>query len=124
MPRLKRTASKVIQNAATRAAGIESIDPALDLGNGMTLAAFNAAIDDARAKQAAYNTLLSQTDEAKNVFETTEEFTKDFSERILAAIAARYGRDSNEYEQAGGVRKSERRRAIRTVKEPETVKAA
>lgn len=124
MPRLKRTASKVIQNASARAAGIESIDPALDLGNGMSLAAYKAVIEDARVKQAAYNTLLSQADEAKNVFETTEESAKDFSERILAAIAARYGRDSNEYEQAGGSRKSERRRAVRAVKEPEAITKA
>ncbi|MFT3869804.1 MAG: hypothetical protein QM715_15245 [Nibricoccus sp.] len=91
MPRLKRTLSKDIQNAAARAAGIESIDPSLDLGNGMSLEAFKTTIEDARAKQAAYNTLLSQADEAKNIFELAEQSTKDFSERMLAAIAAKHG---------------------------------
>jgi hypothetical protein len=60
MPRQKRTASRVIQHAATRAAGLESIDPKLNLGNEMTLAAYKDAITEALGKQAAYNTLLAQ----------------------------------------------------------------
>ena len=38
---------------------------------------------------------------------------RDYSERILLAVAVKYGRDSNEYEMAGGVRKSERKRPVR-----------
>ncbi len=34
----------------------------------------------------------------------------DTSERMLAGVAAKYGRDSTEYEMAGGTKKSERRR--------------
>lgn len=38
------------------------------------------------------------------------------SERMLAGVAARYGKDSSQYEQAGGVRKSERKRPTRKTK--------
>ena len=110
MPRLKKTTSKMIQNAAARAAGMESINATLDFGNNLTLAAYKAAITDAQAKQSNYNTLLSQVDEAKNVFQAAEATVGDLSDRMLAAAAARFGRDSAEYEQAGGTRKSERKR--------------
>jgi hypothetical protein len=33
---------------------------------------------------------------------------------MLAGVAAKYGKDSDEYEKAGGVRKSERKRPTRT----------
>ncbi len=112
MPRLKRTASKVIQNAAARAAGLESIDPKLNLGGEMTLAGYKDAIAEALEKQAAYNTLLAQADEARNLFEAAEGKTSDLSGRILAAVAGRFGRASNEYEKAGGRRKADRRRPV------------
>ena len=120
----KRTNSRTIQNASTRAAGIESIDPALNLGGDMTITAFNASIEEARAKQTAYNTLLSQADEAANVFEAAEAKLRDHAERMLAAIAAQYGRDSNEYEKAGGKRKSDRKRPAPRASTPALAKAA
>ena len=49
MPRSKRS-SKVIEQARQRAAGLASISATLDLGNGRTLKAFNADIDDAQEK--------------------------------------------------------------------------
>lgn len=33
----------------------------------------------------------------------------ELSERILSAVSVKYGRNSTEYEMAGGVRRSERR---------------
>lgn len=115
MPRLKRTASKVIQNAAARAAGMESIDPLLDLGGEMTLADFKDLIAFALERQASYNTLLAASDEAKFLLEAAEYNVSDRSERMLAAVAAKYGRDSNEYQMGGGRRRPIRRRAAGTV---------
>ncbi|MBK9564341.1 MAG: hypothetical protein IPO37_03865 [Saprospiraceae bacterium] len=37
-------------------------------------------------------------------------YTRDFRERMLTAIAFIYGKDSDEYVAAGGIRKSERKR--------------
>jgi hypothetical protein len=34
----------------------------------------------------------------------------DLTERMLAGVGSKYGKDSTEYEKAGGVRKSERKR--------------
>jgi hypothetical protein len=125
MSRLKKTTSKTILNAAARAAGLESITPALDLGSGNTLAAFKTAIDEARTRQDTYNTLLSQADEARNLMKSAELKAGDFSKRMLAAVAAQYGLNSNEYEKAGGTRESERKRpALRASKESAAVAKA
>jgi hypothetical protein len=110
MPRLKRSSSKVLRLAATRAAGMKTIDAALDLGNGLTLAAYHTAIADTQAKQSAYNGLLAQSDEARNVFSAAEGSLADLTDRMLAGVAGKYGRDSDEYVKAGGTKKSQRKR--------------
>jgi len=60
-----------------------------------------------------YNSALSSVDELGNQIKTQEKKLKDLTERMLAAVAARYGKDSDEYEKAGGTRKSERKRPAR-----------
>lgn len=108
--RKKKQNSPALELAGTRAAALASIDPALDLGNEITLTAYKAAVNDTRGMLDAYNTLLSQVDEASSRLEQSEARLRDWSVRMLAAVAARYGRDSDEYEKAGGTRLSERRR--------------
>ena len=110
MPRLKKTSSMVLDNAAARAAGLESINAVLDLGNTLTVVSYKTAITAAQTALNGYNTLLSQTDEASNAFQMAEAKVRDLSDRMLAGVAARYGRESDEYEMAGGTRRSERKR--------------
>lgn len=118
MSRRKKTSLLVIDTASTHSAGMQSIDPPLDLGNGLSLTALRKALTGAQAKLSAYNTLLSQVDEAYNGFKTAEQTLRDLNERMLAGIAAKYVRDSDQYEMAGGKRKSERRRPLRKVATP------
>ena len=40
----------------------------------------------------------------------------EYSNRMLSGVATRFGKDSNEYEAAGGVRKSERKKPQRKPK--------
>ena len=110
--------SPFLEGAQQRLNALSSIDPALDLGNGLTLAAYRAEVTSAQAKQDAYNTLLSQVDQAYNEFQAAEKSIRDLSERMLAGVASKYGKDSSEYEMAGGKRKSERKRPTR--KPPES----
>jgi hypothetical protein len=108
--RKKKQSSQSLERANTRAAALASIDPALDLGNEITLAAYKAALSNTRGLMDTYNTLLSQVDEASSRFKQSEKALNDWTDRMLAAVAARFGRESDEYEKAGGTRKSERRR--------------
>jgi hypothetical protein len=109
MTRRKRS-SLLLEKAQRRAAGLRSIDAGLDLGNGMTLQVYQTAVDGLRERQDRYNTLLSSIDQAYNELLEEERSLGELSERMLSAVKVKYGRDSNEYEMAGGVRRSERRR--------------
>ena len=115
MARMKRT-SKVLERAQQRAAGLTSISPTLDLGGGLTLTAFTGEIAAIQARQETYNVALSAVDAAYNNLLAGERNLADLTERVFAGVAARYGKDSNEYEMAGGTRRSERKRPTRQPK--------
>lgn len=105
----KKRASKILDKANVRAAGLRSIG-SLDFGNGLTSAAFEQAIADTRTKLDDYNQTLSTVDEKANLLTESEKTLRDYHERVLAGVGAKYGRNSNEYEKVGGKRKSERKR--------------
>ncbi len=114
----KKRFSRITERAAQRIAAIKSIDPELDLGNGITVAAFQTLIADTDAALETYNTQLSITDNAKSRLAQNEKDLRVLTERVLVAVAAKYGKDSYEYEKAGGTRLSKRRRPRRSVAVP------
>lgn len=105
--------SDPLEKASQRLNALRSIDPALDLGGGLTLSAFESKITAARTALDAYNSLLTQVDAAYNQFLASEEAVNEFSQRMLSGIASRFGKDSDQYEQAGGTRASERKKYTR-----------
>ncbi|MFT3828363.1 MAG: hypothetical protein QM691_01525 [Opitutaceae bacterium] len=110
MSRLKKSSSLAIDTAEKRVAGLESIDPNLTLTPELTLALYKTQLTQARDAVANYNKQLSQADEAANKMKVAERALADRSERMLAGVAAKYGRNSDEYEKAGGTRRAERRK--------------
>lgn len=119
MGRLKRT-STAAEKAALRAAALASISPTLDLGNGATLTAYTAAIkaitEPVTGKLAVYNATLSLADAQMNDLLATEKSLNALGEIMLTGVGFKYGKDSNEYEKAGGVRTSERKAPVRKPK--------
>lgn len=120
MARAKRT-SNILTKAERRAAGISSIKTNLDLGNGMTLQSFWSDIENVRDKQNQYNTMLSNIDQLYNELQESERKLSEKSSKMLQAVAIVYGRNSTEYEMAGGTRSSERRRSKRPTEAPKSV---
>jgi hypothetical protein len=112
MARRKRT-SLVLERAVRRAASINSIDPSLDLGNGLTLLAFSNLIETMRTRENAYNTALSTLDKLYREMLETEDELGDMTEHMLMAVGTRYGKSSVEYGMAGGVPKNQRRKRLR-----------
>ncbi|MEH1871809.1 hypothetical protein [Nostoc sp.] len=112
MARRKRT-SVVLEKAVRRAASINSIDPRLDLGNGLTLSAFSTLIETMRSKENAYNSALSSLDKLYREMLETENELGDMTEHMLMAVGTRYGKSSVEYGMAGGVPKNQRRKGLR-----------
>ncbi|MGC1376147.1 MAG: hypothetical protein WA821_07995 [Anaerolineales bacterium] len=115
MSRRKRT-SKELEKAQQRANNLKSIDAKLDLSNGLTLAAYQTEIASLQANLETYNNHLSALDAQANDLLAQEKAMAALSERMLEGVSAKYGKDSNAYEQAGGVRKSERKKPTRKPK--------
>ena len=113
MPRQKRS-SRVLDKADKRVAALMSIAPDLDLGNDLTLAAYLEQIGTLRERLTLYNTTLSNVDQYHNDVNDLEQTVSDLSEQMLLAVAVKYGKNSNEYEMAGGIRKRDRKRPVRS----------
>jgi len=103
----KKTKSPAVSISHIRLATLSAIDPALDLGNGLTLAMYQAFVQDVEAMLATYNAQLSLADEAANNLRAGEKELSMLNARMLAAVGVKYGKDSSEYEMAGGTRASE-----------------
>ncbi|MBD2346044.1 hypothetical protein [Anabaena subtropica] len=112
MMRRKRS-SPVLKKAVRRAAGINSINPKLDVGNGLTLPAFSILIETMQAKENAYNSALSNLDKLYREMLETERELGDMTEHMLMGVGVLYGKSSVEYGMAGGVPKNQRRKGLR-----------
>ncbi len=106
----RKKVSNILTKSEVRLLGIKSIDAELDLGSGVSATVYENEIVSLRQQIADYNTLLTRADAASNQIIEAEKRLADLAERMLSGVAARYGRSSNEYEMAGGVRRGARRR--------------
>lgn len=109
MARTKRTSS-ILETGRQRLAGLKSITPAPDFGATLTLVSYEADITSLSDKLDSYNEKLSALDSLQNELDTAETALREKNTRILSAAEAHYGPDSSEYEQAGGTRRSDRKR--------------
>ncbi|BAY13574.1 hypothetical protein [Calothrix sp. NIES-2098] len=107
MTRQKRT-SRVLEKAELRTSGLKAVDPNMDYGGERSLVNMIQIMDKLRSKIDAYNTALFNIDSYKSEIEELEKILADLSDKMLLGVAHTYGKDSHEYEKAGGVRKSER----------------
>jgi hypothetical protein len=106
----KRRSSPKLEKAEVRLQSIKSISATLDLGNGLSITSYESLIDAAQSKLDEYNQLLASLDEKSATLRDKEKQLGSFSERMLAGVAAKYGKDSPEYAQAGGIRRSDIKR--------------
>ncbi len=106
MPRQKRT-YRVLEKAELRIAGLKAIDPGMDFGDARNLQNLTQIIQQYRSKIDAYNTTLAVIDSYTNEMKELEKSLSDLTEKMLLGVAFKYGKDSHEYEMAGGVRKSD-----------------
>ncbi|MCP6759271.1 MAG: hypothetical protein NHB32_11015 [Fischerella sp. CENA71] len=111
MSRRKRS-SVILEKADRRIAGFMSIDEGLDLGNGLSMQEFTNSVENTREKLKIYNAILSKVDQAYREVLEAEQNLSSLSERMMNGIASKFGKDSNEYEMAGGTRRKERRRRV------------
>ncbi|HBL12144.1 MAG TPA: hypothetical protein DD379_12185 [Cyanobacteria bacterium UBA11162] len=113
MPRRKR-ASRILKKVELRAAGLKAINPTLDFGGVNNVNNLTQLMERLRNKIDAYNTALTVIDSSKTEIDELEKRLSDLSEKMLLGVAFQYGKDSIEYQMAGGIRKSDRIRRSKT----------
>jgi len=116
----RKRESASVNRATERANNLKSIDPELDLGNGLTLAAYDAKIKATKAENDTYNTMKSALDGQLDKVEEAEKDIDTMSVNMLAGVRIKHGDDSPEYEMAGGTRARDRKRPVRKPKTPKS----
>lgn len=107
MPRQKQK-SPVLEKAVLRTYGLKAIDPNLDFGNDRNLENMTHMIEKLRSTIQSYNTALCVVNAYQIEIRELEKTLGDLSSYMLLGVAVKYGKDSHEYELAGGVRTSDR----------------
>lgn len=117
--------SPVLEDSLRRLERIMAINPVPNFGTGFTLAEYETSLNELRSILASYNTSIGISDQLLTQLKTKEKTVRDMRERLLTAIAFIYGKDSDEYVAAGGIRKSERKRPrprnVSSTQDPENV---
>lgn len=116
MGRKKLIRVRDLDKGRTRLAAIKSIDAALDLGNGLTIGNYQDEVGKTVDAVEIYNTTLSTIDDLYNAATAQVGRLRDMNERMLNGVASKYGTNSSQYEMAGGVKKSERKKPVRKPK--------
>ncbi|BAY08009.1 hypothetical protein [Calothrix sp. NIES-2098] len=112
MTRQKRI-SRVLDTAKFRVANFQAIDPNMTFDDDCNLQNLTQTIDEFRNVLDTYNAALALVDSSKTKVDAMERTLRSLSDKMLRGVGFRYGRDSDEYELAGGVRDSERTRKSR-----------
>jgi hypothetical protein len=99
-----------LEKGSTRLASIQGIDPVLDLGSGITVVNYETQINLLRTNLSKYNTALSAIDDLYNDCIAQIDVVRDWNDRVLTGVATKYGKNSSQYEMAGGVKKTERKK--------------
>ncbi|MBD2100080.1 hypothetical protein [Leptolyngbya sp. FACHB-261] len=98
----RKRRSTTLEKAQARLSGLQSIRLDLNLGNGLTLQNYIALIATAGDRLQAHNLALSEVDRTRIELAESEAAVSNLSSRVLSAVVAMYGKDSKEYELAGG----------------------
>ncbi len=112
MPRRKRS-SRILEKAEFRVAGLKAIDPSINFDNTYNLQNLTQLIDNFHNMLDDYNAAIAMIDSSKKKLDEMEKTLSQVSDKMLMGVGFKYGKNSNEYELAGGVRDSERIRKSR-----------
>ncbi len=115
MARQKKT-SRVLEKAQLRFFGLKSIVPEIKFDEDYNLNKLMESIEQLRNKIGVYNIALSLVDSSKDEIDEMEKNLGQLCEKMLMVVAIKYGKDSREYEMAGGVRNSDRVKKIRATR--------
>jgi len=113
----KQRTSTIVNEAEARASALRSIESQLDFGPNLSVRIYIETINEARVKLGNLNDIAARLEVERDAFREAEAKVQELSSRILKAVHARFGADSDEYKMAGGTTRSERKRPVRRAKE-------
>jgi hypothetical protein len=96
---------KSLDKAQRRIVGIRNLNLELNLGKGLSVSEFSTQVEILQAKLEGYNAMVNALAQQREEIDTMERSLRGTSERILGAVASIYGKESDEYEVAGGVKR-------------------
>jgi hypothetical protein len=94
--------SPALEKALKRNLALQSIDPNLDMGHGLSVSEFSISIEDTQSKVNRYNLAIATLTQYHNEMVASEKALLNHHERMLNGVSGKFGRDSTEYEMAGG----------------------
>ncbi|MEH2088743.1 hypothetical protein [Nostoc sp.] len=112
MTRRKRS-SRILEKAEFRVAGLKAIDPKINFDDTYNLQNLTQLIDNFHNMLDEYNAAIAMIDSSRKKLDEMEKTLSQVSDKMLMGVGFKYGKNSNEYELAGGVRDSERIRKSR-----------
>jgi folylpolyglutamate synthase/dihydropteroate synthase len=112
MTRRKRN-SRILEKAEFRVAGLKAIDPKINFDDTHNLQNLTRLIDNFHNMLDEYNAAIAMIDSSRKKLDEMEKTLSQVSDKMLMGVGFKYGKNSNEYELAGGVRDSERVRKSR-----------
>jgi aspartate ammonia-lyase len=99
-----------------RLSKIKSVRADYKANDEVSVAKLDATIKDSERILDEYNQMLSAIDAKSNEYDASIKKGANIGALLLDAVGIEYGKDSDEYEMAGGTRTSERKRPVRTAK--------
>lgn len=112
MPRTKRS-SRILAKAEFRVAGLKAIDPKIKFDDTYNLQNLTQLIDTFHNMLDDYNAAIAMIGSSRKKLDEMEKTLSHVSDKMLVGVGFKYGKNSDEYELAGGVRDSDRIRKSR-----------
>ena len=109
----KKRSSRILEKAEFRVAGLKAIDPNINFNDTYNLQNLTQLIDNFHNTLEDYNAAIAMIDSSRKKLDEMEKNLSQVSDKMLMGVGFKYGKNSNEYELAGGVRDSERIRKSR-----------
>ncbi|MFA6979117.1 MAG: hypothetical protein WC209_07300 [Ignavibacteriaceae bacterium] len=118
-----KTKSSIVEKAEGRLNGMQVIDKKrqtpVNYGNSeipLTVTEMSAQIALVELKRSDYNKALKAADEVSNAFDAEEKKLSEMCTKVLSGAVSIFGEDTDQYEQLGGIRKSDRKKPVRKPK--------
>jgi hypothetical protein len=94
---LDKRESTALAKAELRLTSLKTINPNLDLGDGVSVADFITKIDETRRSLEHLNSTITMLNQLSWSLRDKELEMADLSQRLELGIASKYGKKSNEY---------------------------